>query len=104
MDVSIIIPTYNNASMLATTLSAFERVDFPEGTELVVVDNNSTDNCGIDTIFLDQNTFTCADIGLNAVEMTVRDESGNENFCTTNIDVQDKVDPKAVCMDGTSVL
>jgi glucosyl-dolichyl phosphate glucuronosyltransferase len=44
MDVSIIIPTFNNAAMLATTLSAFEHVDFPRETELIVVDNNSTDN------------------------------------------------------------
>ena len=44
MDVSVIIPTFNNAAMLATTLSAFERVHFPKDTELVVVDNNSTDD------------------------------------------------------------
>lgn len=44
MNVSVIIPTFNNAVMLATTLLAFERVQFPESTELIVVDNNSTDD------------------------------------------------------------
>lgn len=44
MKVSIIIPTYNNSNMLASTLTAFEQVDFPEDSELIVVDNRSTDD------------------------------------------------------------
>jgi glucosyl-dolichyl phosphate glucuronosyltransferase len=44
MDVSVIIPTFNNAKMLASTLSAFEHVHFPEAAELIVVDNNSIDD------------------------------------------------------------
>ncbi|MDY0093816.1 MAG: glycosyltransferase [Candidatus Vecturithrix sp.] len=43
MNVSVVIPTFNNAKMLATTLAAFEHVVFPEKTELIVVDNNSKD-------------------------------------------------------------
>ncbi len=43
MEVSIIIPTFNNEAMLATTLAAFERLIFPKETELIVVDNNSND-------------------------------------------------------------
>jgi len=42
--LSIIIPTYNNASMLATTLSTFESIYFPEDSEMIVVDNNSKDD------------------------------------------------------------
>jgi GT2 family glycosyltransferase len=44
MDVSIILPTFNNAKMLATTLAAFEQVQFPQTAELIVVDNNSRDD------------------------------------------------------------
>lgn len=43
MEISIIIPTFNNAVMLATTLMAFEGVTFPNNVELIVVDNNSSD-------------------------------------------------------------
>lgn len=43
MEVSVIIPTFNNSAMLTTTLTAFELVTFPQGAELIVVDNNSTD-------------------------------------------------------------
>ncbi|NNF02174.1 MAG: T9SS type A sorting domain-containing protein [Bacteroidia bacterium] len=65
-----------------------------------LVDNGSSDNCGIDTIFLDKNFFTCADVGINNIELTVRDAAGNENFCTTVIDIQDKIDPKMVCQNS----
>jgi glucosyl-dolichyl phosphate glucuronosyltransferase len=47
MRVSIVLPTYNNAKMLGSTLAAFECVDFPEGSELIVVDNNSTDTTAV---------------------------------------------------------
>ncbi|NNF01983.1 MAG: HYR domain-containing protein, partial [Bacteroidia bacterium] len=66
-----------------------------------LVDNGSFDNCGIDTIFLDKNFFTCAEVGINAIELTVRDAAGNENFCTTTIDIQDKIKPKMVCQDAS---
>lgn len=44
MNVSIIMPTYNNTKMLASTLAAFEKVEFPVGSELIIVNNNSTDD------------------------------------------------------------
>ena len=44
MNVSVVIPTFNNAAMLASTLSAMEQVKLPDNTEFIVVDNNSTDN------------------------------------------------------------
>lgn len=44
MDVTVIMPTFNNSAMLATTLSAFEHVRFPATAELIVVDNNSPDD------------------------------------------------------------
>ena len=43
MDVSVIVPTYNNAAMLATTLAAFERIQISKATEFIIVDNNSSD-------------------------------------------------------------
>ncbi|MBU5613494.1 glycosyltransferase family 2 protein [Geomonas azotofigens] len=46
MDISIVIPTYNNSRRLMLTLSHFaEWVKFPDaGVELVVVNNNSRDD------------------------------------------------------------
>jgi len=36
-----------------------------------------------------QLTFTCADFGLQPVELWVTDNNGNSDFCTTTVDVQD---------------
>ena len=46
MDFSVAICTYNNARLLRWTLEGFTRLDVPAGLtwELVVVDNNSTDD------------------------------------------------------------
>ena len=41
------------------------------------VDNGSFDNCAIDTIFLDNYDFTCANVGANTVTLTVVDVNGN---------------------------
>ena len=51
------------------------------------IDLNSTDNCGVDTMYLSQSTFDCQDLGQNAVTLTVVDVNGNSNFCTVNVTV-----------------
>jgi glycosyltransferase involved in cell wall biosynthesis len=45
MDVSVVLPTYNRAASLQTTLETFSGLAVPSGItwELLVVDNNSTD-------------------------------------------------------------
>ena len=43
--VSVIIPSYNRASMLGITLESFTKQDYPSDRfEIIVADNNSTDN------------------------------------------------------------
>ena len=46
MDVSIIICTYNRSALLANMLESLSKVRVPAGTrcELILVDNNSTDD------------------------------------------------------------
>lgn len=51
------------------------------------VDLGSTDNCGIDTMYLSQTIFDCSDLGLNPVTLTAIDVNGNSNFCTVEVDV-----------------
>jgi Secretion system C-terminal sorting domain/HYR domain/Lectin C-type domain len=65
------------------------------------VDGGSTDNCTIDTLTLNQDTFTCDDIGENTVILTVTDTAGNSATCTTIVTVEDTVAPDAVCQDIT---
>lgn len=51
------------------------------------IDLGSVDNCAIDSMYLDQATFDCQDLGLNAVTLNVVDIYGNLNTCTVNVNV-----------------
>jgi hypothetical protein len=47
----------------------------------------SIDNCGIDTMWLTKTLFDCGDLGTNAIQLFVRDASGNTNSCDVNVNV-----------------
>lgn len=51
------------------------------------VDAGSTDNCGIVSISLSQESFSCDDIGVIPVILTVTDASGNSSTCSANVTV-----------------
>jgi len=65
------------------------------------VDNESFDNCGIDTMILSQTAFDCSHIGNNEVTLTITDNSGNVSTCTTIVTVEDSTAPIVVCADVT---
>jgi len=57
-----------------------------------LVNKGSYDNCTTQANLkytLTPNTFTCADLGDNIVTLTVTDEAGNADFCTTIVNIQD---------------
>ena len=45
--------------------------------------------------------FTCDDLGLNDLEVTVTDAAGNVSTCITQVNVLDETDPILVCQDVT---
>lgn len=51
------------------------------------VNNGSSDACGIQGMSLDKTAFTCADIGIKTVELTVTDVHGNSNSATAQVTV-----------------
>ncbi|HDS08407.1 MAG TPA: HYR domain-containing protein, partial [Bacteroides sp.] len=61
------------------------------------IDNGSSDNCAIDTIWLDTYNFDCADLGPNTVNLTVRDACGLESICSATVTVQDDLGPVLTC-------
>lgn len=67
-------------------------------------ENGSTDNCNIDTVYLLQTVFTCADTGLNVVSQVVRDSGDNTDTCTVNVTVSDTVSPTVLCQTDTFYL
>lgn len=51
------------------------------------VDLGSTDNCAIDSIWLSNNKFDCADLGTQTVSLTAQDIYGNTNSCAVTVQV-----------------
>ncbi|MBI1835872.1 MAG: HYR domain-containing protein, partial [Flavobacteriia bacterium] len=67
------------------------------------VDNLSTDNCGINTLTIDINSFTCGNVGANAVTLTVLDIHGNQSTCISTVTVIDTIKPIVTCSNLAQV-
>jgi len=69
-----------------------------------VIDNGSSDNCGIASLVVSPNVFSCAELDANAVVLTVTDVNGNVSTCNATVTVEDPIPPVAVCQDVAVVL
>ncbi len=76
------------------------------------VDGGSTDDCGIAGLSIDISNFTCGELGMNTVTLTVEDTAGQTDMCTATVIVNDPLSacgtcnpdttpPTAFCMDIT---
>ncbi len=65
------------------------------------VNNGSGDACGGLTFDTDITSFTCLNVGANAVVLTVTDAHGNSSTCGATVTVEDNVAPVAVCQNIT---
>ncbi|MAN58276.1 MAG: hypothetical protein CMC08_00390 [Flavobacteriaceae bacterium] len=68
------------------------------------VNNGSSDNCGIASYAIDRSSFTCSDLGSNAVTLTVTDTNGNTASCMATVTVQDTTPPSVAVQDITRQL
>ncbi|MBI1224968.1 MAG: T9SS type A sorting domain-containing protein [Bacteroidetes bacterium] len=62
-----------------------------------MLDEGSTDNCSIAAQSIDITNFTCANLGQNAVVLTIEDESGNMASGTAIVTVLDNIAPTITC-------
>ena len=73
------------------------------GTATIVaadLDNGSSDNCGQPVSFnASLTSFSCADIGIVPVTLTVTDSAGNTDTCVANVTVIDNITPTVVTQD-----
>ncbi len=51
------------------------------------VNDNSKDNCGVQSVSVSPNTFNCSNVGTNTVTLTVTDIHGNSSTCNTTVTV-----------------
>lgn len=78
-------PVANCVSSIDITLNA-------TGEATIVAEdlnNNSTDNCGIQNLSINKSEFDCGDLGQNTIILTVRDSSNNLATCSTIVNVLD---------------
>ena len=68
------------------------------------INNGSTDNCAIDTLFPTISTFTCSQTGPNLVTLIVQDEEPNIGQCNSTVTVLDTIRPTAICQNDTAYL
>ncbi len=67
------------------------------------IDNGSSDNCALDTLYLDRYDFDCDDIGKNPVRLTAVDGVGLTDYCDAIVTVLDTMGPVVVCRDSVII-
>ena len=91
----------DNEAPVAVCMDITLEVDPVTGMVSIVpadVDNGSSDNCGIVDYSISEDTFTCADIGANAVTLTVTDAEGNTDSCVATVTIEDNTAPVIACI------
>jgi HYR domain len=69
------------------------------------VNNGSTYECGLQSITVSPNSFSCSQVGTpQTVTLTVTDVKGNSDACQTTVTVQDNTAPTVVCKNFTTNL
>ncbi|NDP26352.1 MAG: HYR domain-containing protein, partial [Flavobacterium sp.] len=72
-------------------------------TTAALVNNGSSDACGIETLTLSKTAFTCANLGPNPVLLTVTDNNGNISTTNAVVTVIDSTNPVIICTTDKTV-
>ena len=56
-------------------------------------DDGSSDNCGVDGFALNNTEFSCEDLGINDIVLTVTDIHGNSRSVATQVQIEDNLAP-----------
>ncbi|MBL0016834.1 MAG: HYR domain-containing protein [Bacteroidetes bacterium] len=67
-----------------------------------MINNGSSDGCGIDSIFASQTAFTCSNNGGNVVVLTVTDIYGNTSTCSSIVTILG-ITPPVITPSGPTV-
>ena len=105
-DTTITILAVDSISPIVNTQHINVYLDASGNTSITAaqIDNGSSDNCAIDTIYLDQYSFTCADSNDNVVTLSVVDVSGNSSTATAIVTVLDTLAPTVATQNITVYL
>ncbi|MBL7986084.1 MAG: HYR domain-containing protein, partial [Flavobacteriales bacterium] len=98
-DCVAVVTVVDNTAPTVTCQNITIHLDAAGNASIVAADinNGSTDNCSIVALNASRTAFTCADLGANAVILSVTDQSGNNNVCTATVTVLDNILPQITC-------
>ena len=66
---------------------------------------SGSDNCGtVNQVSVTPNTFTCANLGVNTVVLTVNDGNNNTATCSATVTIVDGITPTVICKNFTTNL
>lgn len=60
---------------------------------VTTIDSGSSDACGIDTMYLSKDSFSCADIGVNTITLFAIDVNGNLDSNQAFVTIEDNIPP-----------
>ncbi|HPF50410.1 MAG TPA: glycine rich domain-containing protein [Draconibacterium sp.] len=102
--VTITVGDFTNPTPIAHNTTLYLDANGIATLTAAAVDDGSYDNCGIDTMYLSQDTFGCEDVGDLDVTLTVTDIQGNVDSAIVTVTVLDTISPVIVCQDATIAL
>jgi hypothetical protein len=68
------------------------------------INDNSSDACGLATVELLDDFFTCSSLGDNTVTLRAIDHNFNQSTCTSTVSIVDNISPTIYCKDNTVLI
>jgi gliding motility-associated-like protein len=98
-----IVTVEDNIAPIVSTQNITVQLD-ANGTASITVEdinNGSSDNCEIESMSIDVNSFDCTAVGDNTVTLTVIDVNGNSANATAVVTVEDNIAPTVITQNIT---
>lgn len=104
-DTSVLVKILDTVAPIAITQNITVQLDVSGNVSIdsSMINDGSTDACGIASIVLSDTAFDCSDVGDNLIEMYVTDSNGNSDTATAIVTVEDTVAPFAFAFDSLIV-
>ncbi len=103
------VTVVDNIAPIVTTQNITVQLNAAGNATITTADinNGSSDNCtsvGNLVFGLNKTSFTCADLGVNVVMLTVTDASNNQSSAAANVTIEDNIVPTAITQNLTLAL
>ncbi len=98
-----VLPDTEAPTAIAMDIAASLNLDGTATITPAMINDGSTDNCGITSMMLDLTSFSCDQLGENTVTLTVTDAAGNAATATATVTVVDEINPVIVCPPNLTI-